>query len=375
MAVGTRAGLLDEEPLQSFMKHQVLRRYMTVFTHKLSRGRGRLPVVLVDGYAGRGRYKDGSPASGELLLQAAASAPVGSAFVELVEPEAEHRAVLETVVAEYQAPWARVSAGTVESNLSSILDRSRGKHLFLFLDPCGAGLAFEQVVALYGRCAAVWPRTEILLNFNANLGRRVAANALKRETDSVLDHVCGPWWRDVVNHARGAGDQSWEGPLQALVSAYLSHLVRALPGASALAVPVRKKYTNQPIFYLVHIAKQGIGTWAMSDAVARATRDWRKEHDIRENHGQDALFDSMETVESFADAEAEVRANLLLIAAGGGTSGRLAEDPRVLSPGVIGAMTETDIARVARQLEKEGRLRLDRSLGNKPDQLRIYPVA
>lgn len=379
MAAGTDAGLLEDEPLQSFMKHRLLKRYGMVFTHKLSRGTGKIPVTLVDGYAGTGRYPDGKPASAELMIQSAAAAEPGSALVELVEAKAEFVPNLTGLATEYETRagrtgWITVSHGNVERHLDAILARASNNHLFFFLDPCGAGLSFDQVVALHRRANGTWPRTEILLNFNGDLGRRVAANASRRQGDSVLDKVCGPWWRDSVSKGRDDDPNSWEGALKSLVGDYIKHLFDALPGTSVMSIPVRRKYTNQPIFYLVHTTSSGHGVWVMSDAVARATTEWRDEHDLQANHGQGSLFAPDDVVESFESAKQQVRANLLAIAASGGSRGRLPEDLRVLQGGVVGALTDTEIARVARTLAAEGLIRIEPASGGRPDRLQVYPA-
>jgi len=370
--------LLEEEPLQSFMKHQVLKRYGMVFTQKLSRGGQRLPVVLVDGYAGTGRYKDGTPASSEILLQAAVAAEPGSTFVELVEPDEAFQPSLNQVADEYRClvagnpAFVTVSQGTVQQHLPAILRRASGRHLFLFLDPCGAGLSFDEMVQLHGRDGGGWPRTEILLNFSGHLVRRVGAKALKTTAPSVLDRVCGgPWWRDSLTSGRALDDSTWEAALSVLVRDYVDHLANALPGSTVMAVPVKKKYTGQPVFYLVHTTTSGYGLWAMSDAVARATRVWREEHDLRENHGQGSLFDPEDVVTSFEDASERVRQNLLRAAGGTGSGRRLPEIAGDVLDDAVGALTETDIARIVRDLDGK-QLRLDR--GKKPDQYRIYPL-
>ena len=377
MATGTDAGLLDEsEPLQSFMKHLVLRRYGMVFTQKLSRGTN-VPVVLVDGYAGRGRYDDGTPASAELLIQAAIAAEPGTTLVELVEPNEEFCDRLEALIDEYEwssgrTGWGRVSRGKVEDHLPAILARASNKHLFLFLDPGVAGLSFNQIVKLHRRAAGNWPRTEVLLNFNGGLGRRVAANALGSDRDSVLDSVCGGgWWRDSVKQGRAASPDDWEMALQYLVNGYTAKLEQAMQGSMVTAVPVRKRYTNQPVFYLIHTTRSGVGLWEMSDAIARATREWREEHDLREASGQMALFSPLDEVASIDEAKERVRQNLLGLTRQLGTFQLADEAARVLA-GALGIVKGSEVGAIARALDDEHQIRLQRD--KKPEKYVVQPV-
>lgn len=73
MAQGTRSGLLDESKAQSVFKHVLLREYILPFAVMTASKLDPRRAMLVDGYAGRGRYDDGKPASAEHLLAAGAS--------------------------------------------------------------------------------------------------------------------------------------------------------------------------------------------------------------------------------------------------------------------------------------------------------------
>ena len=55
--------------LPSTLKHALLQCYLPKFAGKTGSRAGSL--VYLDGYAGRGRYQDGSPASAELILKIA----------------------------------------------------------------------------------------------------------------------------------------------------------------------------------------------------------------------------------------------------------------------------------------------------------------
>lgn len=75
MATGTSSGLLEDSNrhAQSVFKHEILRQYMVPFVAMLGSYSAGKRVVVLDGFAGRGRYSDGTPASAELILQAVES--------------------------------------------------------------------------------------------------------------------------------------------------------------------------------------------------------------------------------------------------------------------------------------------------------------
>ena len=69
MSTGARDQYWEQQRLPRVFKHDLLRRHLPVFAGKTgSRAPG---VVYLDGFAGRGRYQDRTPASAEHILQIA----------------------------------------------------------------------------------------------------------------------------------------------------------------------------------------------------------------------------------------------------------------------------------------------------------------
>ncbi|SRR6266851_4937934 len=180
MATGTSSGLLEdpEGNAQSLFKHEILHQYMRPFISMVGSASPGRRLVVLDGFAGRGRYADGTPASAELILQAiqklGGSRQVAAFFVE---KEIKDFQVLSGVVGEYRAGGllAKALPGRVEEHLDAVITTATGVPLFLFLDPCGAGVPFDRLTAvLAGPRRPERPRTELLLNFSADLSRRAA---------------------------------------------------------------------------------------------------------------------------------------------------------------------------------------------------------
>lgn len=177
MATGAGEQFWEQQRLPSVLKHDLLRRYLPVFAGKT--GSRAVGVVYLDGYAGRGRYEDGSPASPELILQIALDKRSARINYRLFfyERDTESFAVLKTVVDEYVELGVQAEAANCEviSGLGQVIAAAAGLPLFLFLDPCGLGIPFSVLVkTLTGPRAATWPPTEILLNFSLDAVRRIA---------------------------------------------------------------------------------------------------------------------------------------------------------------------------------------------------------
>jgi three-Cys-motif partner protein len=69
MATGAGDRYWEDQALPSVLKHDLLRRYLPIFAGRT--GSKSNDVVYLDGYAGRGRYDNGTPGSAELILKIA----------------------------------------------------------------------------------------------------------------------------------------------------------------------------------------------------------------------------------------------------------------------------------------------------------------
>jgi three-Cys-motif partner protein len=229
MATGAGDRYWDKQRLPSVLKHDLLRRYLPVFAGKTgSKSNG---VVYLDGYAGRGRYEDGTPGSAERILQIAEEQSRRGISYRLFfhETERKNYAALKPVVDEYKARGVQAEASPEEviKGLRKVIDAARGLPLFLFLDPCGVGIPFsEPTRVLSGPRRDTWPPTEVLLNFSLEAVRRIGGH-VNSETPTEksmarLDAALGgEWWRDVI-WEHGVTDDA----VEEIVDGFMKRLVR-----------------------------------------------------------------------------------------------------------------------------------------------------
>src|SRR6266568_3116575 len=137
LATGTSGGLLEDSNrhAQSVFKHEILRQYMRPVLAMLGSTSAGKRLVVLDGFAGRGRYADGKPASAELILQAIENMKESrrvSAF--FVEKDEDDYLALSGVVDEYVARGmaAKAMPGAVDEHLDTVVAASSGVPLFLF---------------------------------------------------------------------------------------------------------------------------------------------------------------------------------------------------------------------------------------------------
>jgi three-Cys-motif partner protein len=216
--VSSHDEFFNSKQAEAVFKHGILKRYPVVFASKTGVGN---PVVFLDGYAGRGEYKDGSPGS-PLLLSRAAEFLHGRRDVVgyFVEQDDENFANLERVLRDKGGPTKfEVRHGSVDQHLPELLRLSDGASLFAFLDPFGPALDFNLIKEkLLAR--SKWPPTEVLLHFSvlsvARMGRAVHAARQAHSTlsdddgktaarlDRFLD---GSWWKDYFAQVHDEADE------------------------------------------------------------------------------------------------------------------------------------------------------------------------
>lgn len=379
MATGAGDQFWERQRLPGVFKHDLLRRYLPRFAGKTgSRAPG---VVYLDGYAGRGRYQDGSPASAERILQIAEQQGAQGINYRLFfyEPNPESFAALDEVVGEYVARGVQAEAADCEviGGLDQVVSAARGKALFLFLDPCGLGIPFPILTrTLSGPRAAKWPPTEVLLNFSLEAVRRIAghvASTTPTEKSMVrLDAVLGgDWWRDLVQ--QGVSDQA----VDEIVRGFMERLGRAT-GMQILAIPVRREPARKPVYFLVFGTRNPLGIWYFADDTARATETWWSTFDAQEatRPGQPSLFPaSILMRHDLSEVEAKARPviaeNIAALVAERG-SVRVGDFPAEVFGDYLGRVRETVVRAAIKDLYKSGRTSSD-GVGKRPADLIVNP--
>jgi len=308
MATGTAAGLLAVRSPQSFFKHRLLQYYTEPFSAMVGSTAVDKRVVILDGYAGRGRYDDGQPGSAELIMQTAAAYKRVRIEPVMVESDRKHFEHLKKVAHEYTEIGVHVAArhGKLERHLDQVLEQAEGVPLFMFLDPTGAGMPFDRLASVLNSTrAGEKPPTELLMNFSAEMTRRLGGQVVKDGgmlgNFPKMDAVCGgQWWRRLV---REAVAQSPNGKFDLAAERVAHAYAERLAGATSMmpvVVPVHDKVNLQPVYHLVFLTRSVYGLWVMADAIAKARQDWLR---ALTRGRDDGLFDAEELMNAQLNRE------------------------------------------------------------------------
>lgn len=373
MAVGTSAGLLDSPRATSVFKHEILRQYTTPFLAKVASGSPGGRVMVIDGFAGRGRFDDGAPGSAELFMGAASRLTNAKTSVRLFEKNRSDAVRLGEVAAEYAAKGLDVTAahGDITSLLEPTVNTAVGIPLFLLLDPCGQNVPFDVLSKVLAQMrAAKRPATEALLNLSADFTRRIGG-ALKKGIGTAgittMDRMMGgEWWQEIALYVHSkTPDGTWGRASDAVAYEYVNRL-GAVANMDGVLVPVRRKPDNQPTYHLAFLTRSADGHWVMADALARARQAWLREIGPQKDDAQGSLFDDAPIGELIAGeqkaAMGRTETRVLEVAARAGTFSLI---PNVLAiyGDDLGTLTESNLGKVMGELVKEKKL--DRQPGAK----------
>ena len=276
-------GFFREQEAPAVLKHGILKRYPVVFA---SAAGGNAPrVVLLDGYAGRGKYEDGSPGSPMLLL-GAASATGSFRAVEcvFVERDKANFTVLSGVLETHGADLScSAFQGDLSSHLESILASACDAALFAFLDPFGTALDYDELTKqILGR--PIRPPTEVLLHFSVNAVRRISgllrarrdelSDAERKTIERVDRFLGGDWWHPIALEANDEPGVATK-IAERVVEEYCRR-VGTDAGSGWFAFPVRDRPGLAPEYFLVLFTRHPYAIWRFNDALSLANVEWQE---------------------------------------------------------------------------------------------------
>ena len=245
------------------VKHELLDKYLGGWLSILGQWHRRL--IIVDGFAGRGEYADGSEGSPIIILRKAAElikiGRVGEVVCAFVEKDAANYANLEdTLRTKVSAsPGVKIYGPVNDSfeNTARGMISSVNGHMapsFWFIDPFGfTGMSFDilrEIMAL--------SRSEVFITLMLrDIGRFLSHPDL----DATFDRLFGTReWRTIVYSGQAGETKEKE-----LLNLYVAQL-RSI-GCKVTFFRVCMDEKVQTLYYMVHATKHARGRLLMKDVV------------------------------------------------------------------------------------------------------------
>jgi three-Cys-motif partner protein len=157
----------------SRIKDQVLGNYMPPYLAKVAKLGRR--IILVDAFAGPGRFEDGAEGSPLMICQAAERVAAGKYLAVFVNREKEHHDKLVTVIKEFIDRRCAIPIhGTAADLLTELRGKISNQTVFLYLDPFGLkGCEFSTIEPFLQRDKRY--STEVMVNLSVPTMHRLAA--------------------------------------------------------------------------------------------------------------------------------------------------------------------------------------------------------
>jgi three-Cys-motif partner protein len=290
-------GFFDTPQGAAVFKHGILGQYLPTWASKVGSTSTGKRVAFIDGYAGAGFYRDGTPASPAIALAAADRLAGLSRDVQcvFVEEDASTSKLLATCVASSPAAArATVVRGRLADHLQAQLGHIGPVPLLTFIDPFGLPLPFSQMIdQLFRRTSwrggrRIGPATEVLINFvHAGLYRTAGkleiasldpvqlANA-ESTVEDVNASLGGTWWQTIWRSMH-----STEQKVERIRQGYIDRILEAAgPGWTCFAVSVSDHWEGKSIYELLLFTQHPHGMWCFNEAVSKGREQLKEFHAV-----------------------------------------------------------------------------------------------
>ncbi|GDX97962.1 hypothetical protein LBMAG48_03660 [Phycisphaerae bacterium] len=247
----------------------------------------RKPVLLVDGFAGPGKFADGSDGSPRKLCQfiERASSYKNARPVELwcVERDAKLASQLRANVEKYES-FCKVINADFASVIPAIESKIATHSIFLYLDPfTNMGLSWSDMDRVFGAVSKS-NSIEVLLNFNVVAFARVACVALGKRFVDVVDYeeieddpLLDNFDLDSLDEVMGGSiwqsqfkeSPSFPAACNSINSAYMSLLRKRFAEVCAQEIKAKDKHKT-PKYLLIFGSRSAEGLGVMNDAMAKS---------------------------------------------------------------------------------------------------------
>lgn len=249
------------------VKHEIQRRYLGAWLAILG---SMKPLLLFDGFAGRGRYKEGEPGSPLVFWDRAVEAVDRGrperVEIDCVEADTINFNELTTTIAELEHSGVTIRAHHGEFATEALAKAKALRALswvppvFWTADPYGfRGVPLEVLKELMSL-----PRSEVMLTFMVRDMRRFLGEG---SHEAPLNELFGgDAWRACLQLAPGEQRE------QKLLLTY-SELVRESVARFATPFRVFEDDRAQTLYYLIHLTNEPLGMRKMKEAMVKQSAD------------------------------------------------------------------------------------------------------
>ena len=267
------------------------------------------PIILVDCFAGRGRFANGE--NGSPLFIAEAIRKWREKGVEItgqfIEADEDNYQALQESIREH-SQYCSAKLGSFDATIPVIVHLAKQNTVFLYVDPYSVkGLAFDRMKSVYDQIRNSGASVEVLMNFNVAIFMRWALAAMKRNNELPNESVesladdpnesverqtlsgiaGGDYWIEIASN----DSLDFSEKLQAFLSEYAKRMLGSFQFVCRYAV--KEKYHHSvPKYVMIFATRHRDGALLMNDFMCKARRNF-----VASSLPKDTLFDLTPEVE------------------------------------------------------------------------------
>ncbi len=264
------------------------------------------PVLILDCFAGQGKFDDGEPGSPLILAGAIARwREKGKDVVgEFIESDPKNYERLRGVLGQYRE-FATPRLGMFEQHLPEIARRAKDSSVFLYVDPYTVkNLVFDGMKAVFDQIHVASSSVETLINFNVVVFMRWALSILKQVPDipaevdellvgqddepgervglDVLNRIAGgTYWQDIARE----NSLSFIDKLKRFTDEYMRNMLSSFNYVCSCEIK-EEYYHRVPKYLLIYATRHRDGVELMNEAMCKAERRF-----LNKQFSEGRLFD------------------------------------------------------------------------------------
>ncbi|HIU21831.1 MAG TPA: three-Cys-motif partner protein TcmP [Candidatus Limadaptatus stercorigallinarum] len=294
----------------SIYKDELLCSYILPYFNKvMSTG---IPIVYIDGFAGKGKFDDGTLGSPllvkEKLYQAKSTSrfatPINAYFVEY-----EYADELKSNLSDASL---HVIQGDYRIKVKEILDSNRNKNVFLYVDPYGIKYLDFGIFATLD--TTKYNSVELLLNLNSfgflreacrllrvNVNAddimpdfAVSTNDIKNDIPNMNLIAHGTYWQEIVEDYQQGKLDIFQAE-DAFLAKYMKELSNTF--SYVCRIPIRFSKSKLAKYQMIFATNHKHGVFLMADSMIAC----KNKMEVNINKGQLSIFDYDSTLDNCED--------------------------------------------------------------------------
>jgi len=293
----------DKKREWSIVKDTVLRSYLQPYIDKI--GTTKVPITIVDCFAGKGEFADGTPGSPKIIcdkidlyLEKKPFAQINSILIE----KKWHKDLKVNMI-DYNN--TKILPGTFENNSRTVLEMSKRRNIFLYIDPYG--IKSLELSRLSEFKNAGFKSVEMLINFNSKGFLREGCRILKLKTELITDEqyddyiiddnadkpylneiAGGDYWIEILKKYHSDQISMYQAE-----ELFMNDYMKQFSGVfeHVIDIPIKDKMNNLPRYRLIFGTDHVDGLVLMADNMKKRWTNMQKSC----TSGQTSLFDHMDT--------------------------------------------------------------------------------